>query len=269
MAKPITKRKGARSLALIPNDVLTELNSGESESVNLMEWLAVDMDLLAKRIFDANALMPWGREVLHRLPLLRPMGVTRRLATVGAAISQVVNDACHPVFAHLAHHQSDIVRQWGVYAVNALLNLSLAERLQLTRPYASDRNMTVRECAWMAFRPHLSRELTEGLRRLLAWTRDVDPNVRRFAIEVTRPRSVWGAHIPLLKVRPNLALSLLVNVRSDPSAYVRRAVANWLNDAWKSTPEWVERLCGEWAKTGNEYTTWIVDQALRSKRRQR
>jgi 3-methyladenine DNA glycosylase AlkC len=124
--------------------------------------------------------------------------------------------------------------------------------------------MSVRECAWMAFRPHLSEHLAMGLKLLERITRSENPNERRFAIEVSRPRSVWGRHISALKQEPELALSLLSNVREDSSRYVRLAAGNWLNDASKSRPDWVLKLCSAWLQGDNEYTKAIVRRGLRT-----
>jgi 3-methyladenine DNA glycosylase AlkC len=259
-------RIGARSLKAVPKDVLARLNRGECECVNLMEWLATDMQVLSRNIFSSSETGPFGRSVLQRLPTLRGLGVTQRLATVGKIVSTVSLKPDHSLLVYLSNHKSDIVRQWAIYAINAFA-LELPKRLTLTRRFAADRNMTVRECAWMAFRPHLIADVAGALAELSGWVRDSDPNIRRFAIEVTRPRSVWGAHIVALKKQPDLAIHLLTPVRADSSHYVRTALGNWLNDAWKSAPEWVEDVCSKWKSNASAQTTWIIRRALRSKAR--
>ncbi len=232
-----------------------------------MEWLATDMNALSRHVFAAREIAPWGTQILERLCNLHEMGVTQRLLAIGAAISDIVRRSDHMVFAYLSNHTSDIVRQWAVYSVNALPRITLRERLDLTRPFAADNNMSVRECAWMAFRPYLAQNVSATIERLAPWTRDADPNIRRFAIEVSRPRSVWGEHIPSLKTNPMIGLSLLNAVKSDDSFYVRTAVGNWLHDAWKSSPEWVESVCEQWHRNATKYTLWIVRRALRTKYR--
>ncbi len=253
-------------MADIDNEVLGQLNAGLDETVNLMEWLAVDMQALSCTVFSDPAFGHFGRAVLERIPVLNSLGVTKRLTAIGAAIADTIPDQNDRILRLLEHHRSDIVRQWAAYSINAFPGMSLQERLESVKKFATDRNMSVRECAWMAFRPHLVAELDEGLRYLQSWVIDSNPNVRRFAIEVTRPRSVWGKHIPTLKHDPGRAVALLEPVKADKNPYVRTAVANWLNDASKTRPDWVLFICDAWSNSDDPATQWIIRRALRSQR---
>ena len=138
--------------------------------------------------------------------------------------------------------------------------LSLVDRLEAARPFAADRSVAVRECAWDSFRPYIAADLIKGIGLLKSWVRDPDPNIRRCAVEATRPRGVWTAHIEELKQEPEPGLPLLEPLRSDPSDYVRRSVANWLNDASKSRPDWVRAVCARWTRESEtSQTAWIVN----------
>jgi 3-methyladenine DNA glycosylase AlkC len=171
-------------------------------------------------------------------------------------------------FERLASHTADMARAWAAYALEADPLLELEDRLRSARRFAADSSPAVRECAWDAIRAHVTKDLRRGLRRLRAWVRDPDPNVRRTAIEATRPRGVWCAHIEALKSDPSPGLVLLEEVRADPSDYVRRSVANWLNDASKSRPDWVREVCRRWLRESPaEETAKIVNHALRTVRK--
>lgn len=128
--------------------------------------------------------------------------------------------------------------------------------------------MSVREFAIDIFRSFLVEDPKPGLAILVDWAGDPDPNVRRCAVEGTRPRGVWTPHIPALKRDPDLALPLLEPVRADASRYVQNAGANWINDASWTQPEWAIELCRRWrSESPAPATSYIVKRGLRSLRK--
>jgi 3-methyladenine DNA glycosylase AlkC len=261
----LPRRRGARRLSAVPDDVLRLLERGDGETVNLMEWLAADMSTLARTVAKTTPSAALRGELETAAGAMAGQGVTRRLSIAGRAIARALPALDAPDFLTLARHKSDLVRQWACYAVNEpTRQLSVQERLARTKQFAADPNMSVREAAWMAFRPYLQLHLAECLQALETLVHDSDPNIRRFSVEVTRPRSVWGAHLPELKRSPSLALRLLESVKRDGSRYVQLAVGNWLNDASKSQPVWVSELCGRWGVEGDKATAAIVRRGLRT-----
>lgn len=97
------------------------------------------------------------------------------------------------------------------------------------------------------------------------WVADRDPAVRRMVAEALRPRGVWCKHISALKADPSPIKELLAALLDDPSDYVRKAVANNLNDISKDNPEMLCDWIAQWSKgkTGAE-RQWIVQRALRT-----
>jgi len=254
----------------IPPEVLRALNEGREETITLVEWLAIDMPTLLRSILTDVGLAEAREQLDGAADRLADKGVTERLRGVGQALFTATQH--HPrrteIYEALANHRSDMVRAWASFMLTADEEFTLTDRLEASRRFAADKSVAVRECAWDSFRPYLVADLTYGLGLLERWVRDPDPNVRRCAVEASRPRGVWTAHIEALKHDPEPGLTILEPVRSDPSRYVQRSVGNWLNDASKSRPEWVRDVCARWAKESPmEETTWTVNHALRTLRK--
>jgi 3-methyladenine DNA glycosylase AlkC len=114
-----------------------------------------------------------------------------------------------------------------------------------------------------AVRHFLRRDLTRTLAVMETWSRDPDEHVRRLASEGCRPRLPWSFHLETLIADPTPVLPILENLKSDGSLYVRKSVANHLNDITKDHPGWVlDRIAG-WP-TDNPHTDWIIKRALRT-----
>ncbi|WP_244111433.1 DNA alkylation repair protein [Burkholderia gladioli] len=109
--------------------------------------------------------------------------------------------------------------------------------------------------------------LRDDPRRALAtlrdWSRHEDQAVRRLASEGSRPRLPWSFRLREIEADPALAAPILDNLRADPSDYVRRSVANHLNDVTKLHPDWVLERAAAWGGA-DAGTRWIVRHALRT-----
>ncbi|MBI1766669.1 MAG: DNA alkylation repair protein [Acidobacteria bacterium] len=264
------KRKGARRINEIPPDVLAQLNRGELATANLVEWLALDQRLLLQAVLPELGLQAAIPATLAAIARLKKPSAAQLIPVIGRALLPVVKAQAKrkSSFAGLAAHPSDVVRSWACHVVGGDAELPLAQKLDAIRPFAADAHFGVREIAWMAVRDALARELSAAIRGLSAWATDADENIRRFASEATRPRGVWCKHIDALKKNPELGYPILEPLHSDPAKYVRDSVANWLNDASKSQPGWVEDVCTHWAETSpTKETAYIVNKALRTIRK--
>lgn len=236
----MTSAKGASRIADVPPDHLARLNRGEAETRTLAEGLAMSFPTLMAQVDPALA-----EAAAADLPA--DIGITQRMARAGALLWGRFG---REGLATLSAHPSDTVRGWAAFAIAAAPDWDLPQRLNAVRPLADDAHFGVREWAWLALRPSLAAQITPGLRLLQPWTAEASAYLRRFASEATRPRGVWCAHIPALKENPAAALPLLAALRRDPSDYVQDSVANWLNDAAKSRPDWVQSVLAEWRAEG-------------------
>ena len=97
--------------------------------------------------------------------------------------------------------------------------------------------LTQRFTSEFAVRPFLIHHFDLTLATLTRWTKDPSPHVRRWTSEGSRPRLPWGLRLDALVRDPEPTAPILRALLDDPSEYVRRSVANHLNDIAKDHPE--------------------------------
>lgn len=249
--------RGARSRSDIDPAHLEALNAGTASSRTLAEALAIDHVVLL-----ANTLPDADDELRTAVARAQGLGILKRMSSIGAALSARTNAAGAE---RLAHHTSDTVRGWACFLTAERSRSDPAALLEHIRGFADDEHFAVREWVWMAARPILVADLPGSIDALAGWTEDPSARIRRFASESLRPRGVWAAHIAALKSNPSLGEPLLEPLRSDRSRYVQDSVANWINDAAKTSPDWAVSLCARWGRESpTPETARICGRALRS-----
>lgn len=124
--------------------------------------------------------------------------------------------------------------------------------------------ITQRFSAEFAIRPYLMRYQEQTLAILAQWAHDPNEHVRRLVSEGTRPRLPWAGRLYAFIEDPTPTLALLKELRDDPALYVRRSVANHLNDIAKDHPDWVVHTLAAWEMDKTAERQWIQKQALRS-----
>jgi 3-methyladenine DNA glycosylase AlkC len=115
-----------------------------------------------------------------------------------------------------------------------------------------------------AVRPFIQQHTDLTYEKLLEWCEHPSEHVRRLASEGSRPRLPWGMRLPQFINNPEPLRAILQKLKADESLYVRRSVANNLNDISKDNPEWMINLCESWLLDSHGDTAWIVKHALRS-----
>jgi 3-methyladenine DNA glycosylase AlkC len=104
------------------------------------------------------------------------------------------------------------------------------------RAMAALHALTQRLSAEFAIRPLIVAHPALVFATLQHWVHDPSAHVRRLVSEGSRPRLPWGIRLKALVNDPSPTLPLLLALQDDPSDYVRRSVANHLNDIAKDHP---------------------------------
>lgn len=117
-------------------------------------------------------------------------------------------------------------------------------------------------------RPFFIKDHKKTLSYFKKWAQDQNVHVRRWVSEGSRPLLPWGLRLDLFKNDPTHTLPLLNTLKYDEELYVRKSVANHLNDISKHHPDIVIETLKKWEKgcpqKHNNKIQWIKRHALRT-----
>ena len=210
-----------------------------------------DKDQFLTRIYDAE----WeGRELKQRM---RHLSITLK-AFLPESYPQAIGVILKLV-SHLKRNQKglsleymflpDFIELFGLDDLDASLQ-ALEEVTQFT------------SCEF-AVRPFIVKYPDQMMDQMLKWSTHSHHAVRRFASEGCRPRLPWAMALPALKADPGLVLPILENLKEDESEFVRKSVANNLNDISKDHPDVVLSLVKKWKGISPE-VDWILKHGSRT-----
>jgi 3-methyladenine DNA glycosylase AlkC len=124
--------------------------------------------------------------------------------------------------------------------------------------------LTKRFTAEFSIRAYLEHHQERTLQRLRQWVDDPSEHPRRLVSEGTRPRLPWAPRLREFQRDPAPVVELLELLKDDESEYVRRSVANNLNDIAKDHPELVVSIAGRWWAEGGHNRRRLVRHGLRT-----
>ena len=123
--------------------------------------------------------------------------------------------------------------------------------------------LTQYSSAEFAVRPMIIRDANTMMDTMLGWASHENYHVRRLATEGCRPRLPWAMALPEFKRDPALIFPIINKLKQDESLYVRRSVANNLNDIAKDHPDLVLAWCN--ANIGQHPDTdWVIKHGCRT-----
>jgi 3-methyladenine DNA glycosylase AlkC len=124
--------------------------------------------------------------------------------------------------------------------------------------------MTKRESSEFAIRFFILQSPQKTLAMFTHWVRDPNQDVRRLVSEGSRPRLPWAMHLPMFIKDPAPVIALLEQLKDDEAQYVRRSVANNLNDIAKDHPELVADIAQRWLQGASLNRQRLVRHACRT-----
>lgn len=124
--------------------------------------------------------------------------------------------------------------------------------------------LTGRLTSEFSLRALLRHDLARGLEIITGWVDCPDEHIRRLASEGTRPYLPWAVRVPGITAHPGVTAPLLEALYRDPSEYVRRSVANHLNDLSRDAPDLVVGMAQRWLDHPEPTTPALVRHGLRT-----
>jgi 3-methyladenine DNA glycosylase AlkC len=201
--------------------------------------------------YEALDLTPRGWQIAkalrRHLPDEYPKAAEILIASLGPKLDRAEEQGMAP-FLYLPHVL--FVAEYGLDH----FEISMQAQYELTQRFTAE----------FSIRPFLVRYPEQTLARLETWTNDPSPHVRRLVSEGTRPRLPWAPRLRGFQKDPRPVLAILERLKDDPELYVRRSVANNLNDIGKDHPALLVETARRWMNDATEERLWLIRHALRS-----
>ncbi|MEI6714709.1 MAG: DNA alkylation repair protein [Verrucomicrobiota bacterium] len=201
--------------------------------------------------YESLELIPRARHLanaLHKhLPEDYPTAISILLRTLSPVLTETERNGMAPFF-YLPH--TLFVGQYGLDHFEE----SMHAQYELTQRFTAE----------FSIRPYLERYPDETLARLRLWTNDPSVHVRRLVSEGTRPRLPWAPRLRSLQKDPTPGIELLELLKDDSDLYVRRSVANHLNDIGKDHPSILIEIANRWKTSATAERLWVIKHGLRS-----
>lgn len=122
--------------------------------------------------------------------------------------------------------------------------------------------LTAGSSSEFAIRPFIVKYPKKAMATMKKWSKSENKHIRRLASEGCRPRLPWAMALPEYKRDPSAVLKIILELINDESLYVRRSVANNLNDISKDHPEAVVNIATQYLGQSKQ-TDWVIKHASR------
>ncbi len=201
--------------------------------------------------YDPLELMPRGRKIAEALRQHLPADYPRAAEILIASLDQrSPKTAGQSMASFLFLPHVLFVAEYGL----EYFEISMRAQYALTKLFTAE----------FSIRRYLERHQEATLDRLKEWATDPSADVRRLVSEGSRPRLPWATRLRAFQADPRPVLALLELLKDDSDLYVRRSVANNLNDIGKDHPAVLIATARQWMVGATEERQWIIRHALRS-----
>jgi len=245
VAESITIKKGEPIKNMLNADTLREAAlriKSAYEPFPVEEFIKSTMD----KTWEGLELKARGRQITINLKKYLPDNYSECIA-----IFDKVVDSYESGLFFIGMSFNDFIEVYGQDDENWDLSINALGRY------------TILWSAEFAVRPFIISNEERMMAQMSAWSKHENEHVRRLSSEGCRPALPWAMALPKFKKDPTPILPVLEQLKTDPSQYVRKSVANNLNDISKTRPDIVIKTAIDWYGK-NEHTNWIVKHGCRT-----
>jgi 3-methyladenine DNA glycosylase AlkC len=227
-----------------------------------------------KEIFDRARLQHFAAETKAIWPAfddrrflalatagLDDLGIMQRMRQVAEAFGATLPDDFGKAIGILSELAPRIRHGFASIALSEYV--ALYGQKHFDRSMAALKLFTTYGSAEFAIRHFLLADFDRTLTVMRGWAVDPSEHVRRLASEGSRPRLPWSFQLRNLIADPSPTLPILERLQTDDALYVRKSVANHLNDIGKDNPDVLIDTVSGWDRA-DPRTGWIVRHALRT-----
>ena len=158
---------------------------------------------------------------------------------------------------------SNVYEGWGLFSFPDFVEVFGQDEEKLDISIAALAGFTEKTSSELAVRPFIIKYEKRMMAQMFEWSKSENEHLRRLASEGCRPALPWGIALNNFKKDPSPVLPILEQLKTDSSLYVRKSVANNINDISKTHPNLVVKLAEEWHGK-DERTDWIVKHGCRT-----
>ena len=237
-------------------------------SPQLIQWLGFHLE----QSLDGFDRKKFETTIIKKL---NPLELKQRSQLIADEVHEVLPRDCekryaillnllHPEIGEGTDQKSDEkgIRGWAILPLTLVVAQHGLE--QFEQSMALLREMTKRFTSEFAIRYFILHDQSRALGIMMDWLDDPSHHVRRLVCEGSRPRLPWAMQLPQLIQHPDPVIPILTALRDDPSSYVRRSVANHLNDIAKDHPDRVAELAINWMKDADANREKLVRHGCRT-----
>lgn len=200
------------------------------------------------------------------LPVIDTLELMQRGQCIADALHRHLpenfEEAAAILHACLPAPDRDGLSSWALLSFNQYV--AAHGRGHLETALALLKALTPHFTAEFGIRPFIAYEQDKALTTISRWVDDPNHHVRRLASEGTRPRLPWAMRLPALVRDPSPILPILEALIDDGEDYVRRSVANSLNDIAKDHPDLVAEFVERHRHGASKERLWLLKHASRT-----